>query len=87
MEMNCSVAGQLSQPIECTGRGSSPPTPRGSRFTHSETLVRINIGQNENRRQILTLHDPSTNLSYVDAETKNEANGYVDYRTVKSVFM
>ena len=53
------------------GHGFSPPTPRGSRFTHAETLVRINIARGENRRHILTLHDPSTNLSYVDAETKN----------------
>ena len=53
------------------GHGFSPPTPHGSRFTHAETLVRINIGQDGNQRQILTLHDPSTNLRYVDAETRD----------------
>ena len=53
------------------GHGFSPPTPRGSRFTHAETLVRISVGRDGNRRHILTLHDPSTNLSYVDAKTKN----------------
>jgi len=52
------------------GHGFSPPTPRGSRFTHAETLVQIEVGDDGNRRHILTLHDPNTNISYVDAETK-----------------
>ena len=60
-----------------TGHGFSPPTPRGSRFTHAETLVRINLTRTGKPRQILTLHDPSTNLSYVDAHS-NKPLDYFD---------
>ncbi|MDC0935957.1 hypothetical protein OAS39_06700 [Pirellulales bacterium] len=51
------------------GHGFAPPTARGSRFTHAETLVRITIDdENGSPRQILTLHDPSVNTSYADAD-------------------
>ena len=51
----------------CVGTGFSPPTEHGSHFTHVQTLVQIADGDGVASRIILTLHDPSTNVSYVDA--------------------
>ena len=51
------------------GHGFFPPTKRGSHFTHAETLVRITIADDNDRtKQILTLHDPSLNVSYAEED-------------------
>ena len=52
------------------GVGFGPPTERGSRFTHVQVLVRIRDGDGAAEREILTLHDPSTNAAYVDARSR-----------------
>ena len=60
--------------------GFWPPTPRGSRFTHTQTLVAIDAvpTQAGAAERLVTLHDPSTNVSYVDRTTGRP----LDYRAI-----
>jgi len=53
------------------GHGFYPRTAKGSSFTHTETLVRIADGEGSSTRTLITLHDPSTNLSYTRADGKS----------------
>ena len=59
------------------GCGFSPPTPKGSKFTHAQTLVQISVQSPEGEsRPVLTLHDPSVNLSYIDAKDQSPLDYY-----------